>query len=301
MTSRPTLTVITPAFNAGRFIAETIESVLNQDVPGLEFMVVDGGSTDDTVDVIRRYEKHLAWWVSEQDRGQAHAFNKALARATGEFVAEVDADDAYLPGALHTALDALHRTPGARWVAGGVLGFGTADEPYHDWHMPNVPTSLLDCVTGRFQAATPGHVWSREMVLAVGGYDESFRYLFDFELFAKLLLHGERCIPIDRPLAAYRFHPQSKSVAEIDRFEAEWDRIRDRYVPLLPFHQRLVARHRTAMRRSGTQYTAAARLVAEGRAPEARRRFARSLASYPPSLFSRSALGCARRLVTGRG
>jgi glycosyltransferase involved in cell wall biosynthesis len=293
----PTLTVITPAFNAERFLAETIESVLNQDVPGLEYIIVDGGSTDGTVDVIRKYEKKLAWWVSEKDRGQAHAVNKALARATGEFVAEADADDVYLPGALHTALDMLRTTPGARWVAGGVLGFGTADVPNHEWHMPDVPTSLLDCVTGKFQAATPGHVWSREMLQSVGGYDESFRYLFDFELFANLLAHGERCIPLDRPLAAYRFHPTSKTVAEIDHFEPEWDRIRERYVPRLPFYERIIARHRIAMRRSGAQYTIAARELEAGHPADARSRFARAIMSYPPSVLSRSGLGCARRLV----
>jgi hypothetical protein len=214
-------------------------------------------------------------------------------------VAEVDSDDPYLPGALHAALDFLQHTPGTRWVAGGVLAFGTADVHNNEWHMPKVPTTVLDCVTVRFQAATPGHVWSRQMVQAVGAYDESFRYLFDFELFAKLLAHGERCIPLDRPMAAYRFHPASKTVAEGDRFEAEWDRIRERYVPRLPFHQRLIARHRIAMLRSGAQYTGAARDLAEGRVAEARGRFARSLASYPPSLLSRNGLGCARRLLVG--
>lgn len=295
----PTLTAITPCYNAERYLAETIESVLNQDLPGLEYIIVDGGSTDGTVDVIRKYEKHLAWWVSEKDRGQANAFNKGLARATGDFVVEVDADDVYLPGALHTALETIANTPGARWVAGGVLGFGTAGEPYHDWHMANVPKSLLDCVTFNFQAATPGHVWSREMLQSVGAYDESMRYLFDFELFAKLLARGEKCIPVNRPLAAYRFHPTSKTVAEIDNFEPEWDIIRARYVPQLPFHERIIARHRIAMLKSGAQYSRAARELAEGHGAEARARFARAVASYPPSLLSRSGLGFFRRLITG--
>lgn len=301
MTQPPFLTVITPAFNAERYIAETIESVLNQDVPGLEYIVVDGGSTDGTVDVIRKYEKHLAWWVSEKDRGQAHAFNKALARAKGAFVAECDADDVYLPGGLHALLDLIRSTPGARWVAGGVLAFGTSAEPNHEWHLPKVPASVLDCITVRFQAATPGHVWSREMIQSLGGYDESLRYLFDFELFANLLLHGEHCIPLDRPVAAYRFHPTSKTVAEIDGFEPEWDLIRDRYLPKLPAHQRVVARHRIAMRKSGAQYTRAARELAGGHGAEARARFARAVAAYPPSLFGRSGLGCARRLLLGGG
>lgn len=295
----PSLTVITPTYNSGKYLAETIDSVLTQDIPKVEYFIVDGGSTDNTVEVIKRYERHLAWWVSEPDQGQANAVNKAVRRATCDFIVEVDSDDLLLPGAMHAALDVLRNTPGARWVAGGVLGFGTADAPRHDWHMPKVPRNLLDCITYRFQAGTPGHVWSREMMQAVGGNDESYRYLYDFEFFARLLERGERCIAIDRPLAAYRFHPTSKSVAEIDKFAGEWARIHAAYIPKLPAHQQVIARHRIAVQHAGAEYTRAAAELAAGNGAGARSRFLRALTSYPPSLLSRNGLGCARRILIG--
>jgi hypothetical protein len=299
MSARPILTVITPSFNQGRFLEETIDSVLKQGIEGLEYIVVDGGSTDESIDVIKKYERHITWWVSEKDRGQSHAINKGLARATGEFVAYLNSDDVYLPGALHSALDLLRRTPGARWVAGGVIGFGSEEMQVHEWHRPTVPTTLLDCVTGRFQAAQPGHVWSREMRESVGGFDESMRYYFDLHLYAKLLARGERCIPLDRPLAGYRFHPASKTVGEEHLREVDWTRIRDEFVPMLPPFQRVIARHRIALLDSGAMYSQAAREQAAGNHGEARKLFARALRSYPPSVLSRSGLGCVRRLFFG--
>lgn len=297
--NQPTLTIITPSYNQGRYLTETIESVLAQDVPGLEYIIVDGGSTDESVSVIEKYASKLAWWVSEKDRGQAHAINKGLARATGRFVAYLNSDDTYLPGALHTALGVLERTPGARWVAGGVIGFGTADSPVDEWHLPNVPRTLLDCVTAKFQTAQPGHVWDREMLQSVGGFDESFRYLFDVNLYATLLSRGERCVAIDRPLASYRFHPASKTVAEGDLFEKDWDRIRAHFVPQLGATERVIARHRIAMLKSGAMYSRAARRLARGEKAEAWALFRAAVSAYPPSLASRSGLGAARRLMRG--
>src|SRR5215210_2994897 len=102
------LSIVTPSFNQGRFLEQTILSVLTQDHTDIEYIIIDGGSTDESVEVIRRYEDRLAYWVSEKDRGQAHAINKGLEKATGDVFAFINSDDTYLPGAFRAVVEYFH-------------------------------------------------------------------------------------------------------------------------------------------------------------------------------------------------
>lgn len=298
--TRPTLTVITPSYNQGIYLEETIDSVLSQGIAGLEYMIVDGGSTDESVEIIKRHERHLAWWVSEKDQGQSHAINKGIARATGRWLAYLNSDDLYLPGALRALLDALHEKPEARWIVGGVLCFGTPDAPVHDWHTPAVPRSMLDLLSTRFQISQPGNIWDRTLLQSVGGFDESLRYLFDINLYAAFLARGERCHALPRPVAAYRFHETSKTVAEGMKFETEWDIIRARYVSSLPAVTRARAAYRIGLLKAQAMVVDAARAAEAGDMATARAGYLAGVRRHPGIVVSRAGLGCVRRMLFPR-
>lgn len=123
----PKISVVTPSFNQGKYLEKTILSVLEQNYPNLEYIIIDGGSTDNSVEIIKKYEKHLHYWVSEKDRGQSHAINKGFPHATGELFAWLNSDDYYAPGALHAVADLYRHYPDAgAFVGAGEMTDGTS-------------------------------------------------------------------------------------------------------------------------------------------------------------------------------
>ena len=228
----PKLTVITPSFNQGKFIERTIQSVLDQGYPNLEYVIVDGGSTDETVDIIRRYEHRLAWWVSEPDRGQSHAINKALERTSGEIVAYVNSDDYYLPGAFDAAMAAFESSE-RNWVAGGALDIEEGDPPkrLRVWR-PKPPAYCEGPLRGRhWWLLVPWHVpqpscfWRRDLVDRFGPFRTDMHYAFDAEFMVRLVLGGEAPALLPEDFLSVRsVHPKQKTYVmtnswpEIHRF-----------------------------------------------------------------------------------
>lgn len=211
----PLVSIVTPSLNQGRYIEQAIRSVLEQDYPSIEHIVVDGGSQDGTVEILRAHP-HLRW-VSEPDGGQAAALNKGFGMARGTILGWINADDYYLLGAVSAAV-ALLRDSGCALVHGGWRQVDEDGATIRD--VAPIPFDFGRQLEASNAVAQPGTLFTRAAFEAVGGIDESFRYALDYELWLKLGGRFE-VRHVDRVLAAYRYHPTSKSVAESEGFVAE--------------------------------------------------------------------------------
>lgn len=284
----PKISIITPSFSQGRFLEETILSVLNQNYSNLEYLIIDGGSTDESLDIIRRYEDRLAYWASEKDRGQVHAINKGLERITGDIAAFINSDDVYLPGTLAAVGQYFERRPACQWICGDTVMFGEGHAT--ELVQAVVPKSAAHCLSWAYKAPQPGHFWKRDLIQEFG-FDEAWQYDFDHDMYVRALLAGHRCEHVPLPFAGYRLHSVSKTVAESSSFAAEFERSAEVYEQRLHGADRRWCRATRFLRRS---YAASA----AGNKSEGTRWLMRALVIYPEALKDRPFWGCLRRIVT---
>jgi glycosyltransferase involved in cell wall biosynthesis len=216
----PRLTVITPSLNQAKYLERTLRSVLDQSYPDLEYIVMDGGSTDGSVDILRRYADRLAYWVSEPDEGQSWAINRAIERSTGEVIAYINSDDYYLPGAFEAALP-FFEDPNVRWVA-GTTEYREADGRLETLWIPSPPPGLRGrWVRGPWYDPQASSFWRRDVFDEFGLLREDLDFVFDTEFGLRVALGGVHPLTFDRPLAVRYLHDEAKS-AERSRFDREY-------------------------------------------------------------------------------
>jgi glycosyltransferase involved in cell wall biosynthesis len=217
-TALPLVSIVTPSYNQGRFIRETIESVLSQDYPNIEYWVIDGASTDSTLSILREYEGDRRFrWLSEPDRGQADAVNKGWRRAHGEILGWLNSDDTYLPGALRAQAGALVAHPDVGVVYGDAIFTDQHGRPLHRYHARPFDRRRFLHLSAIPQ---PGAFLRRSLVMRYGGLDTRLHYALDYELFLRLMW-VTTFLYTGSLVATYRLHDSSKSVGGYDRMLGE--------------------------------------------------------------------------------
>jgi glycosyltransferase involved in cell wall biosynthesis len=210
------ISIVTPTYNQGQYIEETIQSVLNQNYPNLEYIIIDGGSTDGTVELIKKYEKHLKYWVSEPDKGQANAINKGLKHCTGEIFNWLNSDDYLAPGALH-AIGKAFTDPKVDAVAGRTIYFEDGNFKAPEQLAGLSPRGLMFWEPGTV-FVQPGLWLKKSSIENVGGLDINLHFSFDTDMIIRYLSVYPNVNYISDDLVYFRLHDESKTVSQPAKF-----------------------------------------------------------------------------------
>ncbi len=227
MSNLPLVSIVTPSMNQAKFLEETICSVLEQDYSKIDYIICDGGSTDSSTDIIKKYEKHLSYWVSEKDKGQSDAINKGWKRASGEIYAWLNSDDKLLPGAVRRAVDAFQDKPRTGVVFGDVrfMDLNGNDIGVGHGAPSNFKRLLRD---GQRYVFQPGSFFRAAFVKQVGLLDVTLQMSMDYDLLLRLARVSDMVyLPVE--LASFRIHANAKTSLFRKRHEKETFLVRSRY------------------------------------------------------------------------
>ncbi|MCC7446927.1 MAG: glycosyltransferase [Anaerolineae bacterium] len=222
----PLVSIVTPSYNQGAYIRETMDSILSQDYPNIEYWVIDGGSTDQTVSILREYEADARFhWISERDQGQSDAINKGWSRCRGDALAWLCSDDVYCPGAIRSQVDYLQAHPDVDAVYSNAISMSADGKPIRkDWARP---FSLYDLLRIDFIPQSTIFL-RRRLIERTGIVDTSLHYGMDHDYWLRAALYHTFAYH-SAEIAKYRLHPESKGVAQIVKFNADMEQVMDRF------------------------------------------------------------------------
>ena len=274
------VSIITPSFNQASYLEQTILSVLNQEYPRIEYIVIDGASTDNSVDIIKKYENKLAYWVSEKDNGQADAINKGFARATGDIIAWLNSDDYYLAGTVSSAVKIFEENPGVVLVYGNMFAVGEHGKTFNTLNYNQLTLEDFLC----FQIIGQPAVFIRHSALENLKLDSSFHFLLDHYMWIQIAQRG-KILHVDQTWAAARYHAEAKNRAKAAEFGREAFRIlenvkRDKL--LAPMLAKVERRARASAHRVDARY-----LLDGGQAAASLSAWMRALIIHPPTALAR--------------
>lgn len=236
------ISVVIPSMNQGQFIEATIRSVIEQDYPHVECIVIDGGSRDGSVDTIRRYEKRLAYWVSESDHGQADAINKGWRRATGDILAYLNSDDTYEPGILRHVAVTFQRHPDRGSLYGNCRVIDAAGRVRGVRQLPEMSLDRILCWNPPL--LQPAVFWRKSTIETVGELDPTLHYTMDYDLFLRVA-RMTSMVQLDQFVANMRKHPAAKTSASPRAHLAEARQVAarflDRHADLAPLRSKMEA------------------------------------------------------------
>lgn len=204
----PKISIVTPSYNQGKFIEETILSVLNQNYPNLEYIIIDGCSIDNSIKIVKKYENRIAYWVSEKDRGQSHAANKGFKRVTGDIIGWLNSDDTYLPQCFEYVVKAFRENPDTEVVYGNFVQTNEENKVLRKRHVFSkfrYETLLFHNYLGQ-----PAIFFKKRVLDKIGYLDESLHYTMDWDFFLRMKRQC-KIVHVNRFLAICRLHSESKT------------------------------------------------------------------------------------------
>ena len=227
MSPLPKISIITPTYNQAMYLEKTILSVIEQKYPNFEYIIIDGGSTDGSVEIIKKYKNKLAYWISEKDNGQSDAINKGLKIATGEIMCWLNSDDLFIDGTLNFVGDFFKNHPAVGCMYGNTINIDQNDKQLLARHEIPFDKNIMLYALNFIQQ--PSTFWRRSVYEKIGELRNDLHYTMDHEYWLRMYKNGIKFEYVDKFLSLYRWHGDSKGIINSDRIKQERSELRKEY------------------------------------------------------------------------